>query len=294
MTEPIRQHEFLCLKSGYHKYEDIGKKTRTGCQAKIRFTIEKGLWIVSYFNDYHNYHLTTSKERINLRSGRKILEGHVDVIHSMVAAGIKQTSSYSFLKKEIGKKMIEAGEHYHFFSNIRKLRPYVFPSMHVDQNNRLANFFWIDERSKLDYNCFGDVLVFDTHIEPIKSTITGILFCSVVFSLSDETTESFTWLFETFLEAPGHRQPKSTFTNQDQAMMKAIEVVLPKSSHRLCTWHISNNAKQHLASSFANAEFKAQFNKCFCVCESEKKIESSWDTMIENFEIQDHTWLKRL
>ncbi|KAH1107196.1 hypothetical protein J1N35_010964 [Gossypium stocksii] len=46
MTEPIRQREFLCSKSGYHEHEDIGKvknfsclETRTSCQAKIRFTI---------------------------------------------------------------------------------------------------------------------------------------------------------------------------------------------------------------------------------------------------------------
>ncbi|KAH1121995.1 hypothetical protein J1N35_005155 [Gossypium stocksii] len=92
----------------------------------------------------------------------------------------------------------------------------------------------------------------------------------------------------------GHRQPKSIFTNQDQAMMKAIEIVLSESSHRLCMWHISNNAKQHLASPFVNAEFKAQFNKCFYRCESETEFESSWATMIENFELQDHAWLKGL
>ncbi|KAK5833513.1 hypothetical protein PVK06_017357 [Gossypium arboreum] len=92
----------------------------------------------------------------------------------------------------------------------------------------------------------------------------------------------------------GHRQPKSIFTDQDQVMMKAIEIVLPESSHRLCMWHIANNAKQHLASRFVNAKFKAQFNKCFYGCESEIEFESSWATMIENFEIQDYAWLKRL
>ncbi|KAK5824891.1 hypothetical protein PVK06_019678 [Gossypium arboreum] len=92
----------------------------------------------------------------------------------------------------------------------------------------------------------------------------------------------------------GHRQPKSIFTDQDQAMMKVVEIVLPESSHRLCMWHISNNAKQHLTSRFVNAEFKAQFNKCFYGFESETQFESSWVTIIENFELQDHAWLKRL
>ncbi|KAH1107197.1 hypothetical protein J1N35_010965 [Gossypium stocksii] len=77
-------------------------------------------------------------------------------------------------------------------------------------------------------------------------------------------------------------------------MMKAVEIVLSESSHRLCMWHISNHAKQHLASRFVNAEFKAQFNKCFYGCESEIEFESSWATMIENFKLQDHAWLKGL
>ncbi|KAH1081409.1 hypothetical protein J1N35_021170 [Gossypium stocksii] len=126
----------------------------------------------------------TSKERINLRSGRKILEGHGDVIRLMVAARIKQTSSYSFLKKEIGfenitftkrdyhnflrierEKLIEAGDAQsiiNFFKYKQAEDSIFFYSMQVDQNNRLANFFWRDGRSKLDYDCFGDVLVFDT------------------------------------------------------------------------------------------------------------------------------------
>ncbi|KAK8348642.1 hypothetical protein V6Z11_A06G093900 [Gossypium hirsutum] len=262
MTEPIRQREFLCSKSGYHEHEDIGKvkkfnhlETWTGCQAKIRFTIEKGVWVVSYFNDHHNHHLATSQERINLRLGRKILDGHGDVIRSMVAAGIKQTSSYSFLRKEIG------------FENITFTK-------------QDSNFFWRDGRSKLDYDCFEYVFVFDSTYRTNKYNLWNTVLFGCPF-LSNETTESFTWLFETFLEAMGHRQPKSIFTDQDQAMMKAVEIVLPESSHRLCMWHISNNAKQHLASRFVNAEFKAQFNKCFYGFESETQFESNH-------------WLKRL
>ncbi|KAH1130087.1 hypothetical protein J1N35_001465 [Gossypium stocksii] len=327
MTEPIRQRKFLCSKSGYHEHEDIGKVTkfnrldiRTSCQAKICFTIKNGVWVVSYFNDYHNHHLATSEERINLRSRRKILEGHGDVIRSMVAAGIKQTSSYSFLRKEIGfenitftkrdchnflrierEKLIEVGDAQSiidFFKYKQAEDPMFFYSIQVDQNNRLPNFFWRDGRSKLDYDCFGDVLMFDTTYRTNKYNLVCAPFVeinnhwnTILFScafLSNETTESFTWLFETFLEAMGHRQPKSIFTDQDQLMMKAIEIALPESSHRLCMWHISNNAKQHLASRFVNAEFKAQFNKCFYGCESETEFESSWATMIENFELQDH------
>lgn len=57
--------------------------------------------------------------------------------------------------------------------------------------------------------------------------------------LLDETTVTFTWLFETFLESMGSRKPKTIFTDQCQAMINAIQLVLPETSHRLCIWHIS-------------------------------------------------------
>ncbi|KAJ0960201.1 hypothetical protein J5N97_001976 [Dioscorea zingiberensis] len=333
LGEPLRQREFLCSKAGYREYDGVGKvrkfnrlELRTGCEAKVRFTIEKGVWMVSYFNSQHNHELATSEERINLRSGRKILTGHADVLLSMVAAGVKQTNSYSFLRKEIGfdninftkrdchnllrierDKLIDAGDAQsiiNFFKRKQAEDPMFFYSVQVDQNNRLANFFWRDGRSKLDYDCFGDTLVFDTTYRTNKYNLVCAPFVginnhwnSVLFGcafLSDETIDSFVWLFETFLEAMGYQQPKSIFTDQDQAMMKAIEMVFPESSHRLCMWHISNNAKQHLASRFANSEFKAQFNKCFYGCETETEFESNWAAMIEKFELEDHSWLKRL
>ena len=56
--------------------------------------------------------------------------------------------------------------------------------------------------------------------------------------LLDETTNSFIWLFENFLESMGNRPPKIILTNQDAAMAKAIEHVFPTTCHHLCLWHI--------------------------------------------------------
>ena len=62
--------------------------------------------------------------------------------------------------------------------------------------------------------------------------------------LINESIESFIWLFETFFIAMGGKYPISIFTDQDQAMENAIKEVFPKSQHRLCLWHISQNAKK--------------------------------------------------
>ena len=95
-------------------------------------------------------------------------------------------------------------------------------------------FFWRDGRSRIDYNSFGDVICFDATYRTNKYNMICAPFVgvnhhwnNVLFDcafLLDETTVSFTWLFETFLESMGNQKPKTIFTNQCQAMKKAIRV----------------------------------------------------------------------
>lgn len=77
-------------------------------------------------------------------------------------------------------------------------------------------------------------------------------------------------------------------------MANAIEEVFTGARHRLCMWHISNNAKQHLAGLFTNASFKALFDKCFYGCYDSIKFESDWASMVKTFGLENHSWLKRL
>ena len=56
--------------------------------------------------------------------------------------------------------------------------------------------------------------------------------------LSSKDTNTFTWLFTTWLDCMHEHAPNSIFTDQDKAMKKAIKVVFRKARHRLCLWHI--------------------------------------------------------
>lgn len=51
----------------------------------------------------------------------------------------------------------------------------------------------------------------------------------------DETEDSFTWLFETFLKVHGNKRPRTIFTDQDGGIIKALEVAWPDTKHGLCT-----------------------------------------------------------
>ena len=63
----------------------------------------------------------------------------------------------------------------------------------------------------------------------INHYMQSILFdCALV---RDEYTESFIWIFQSFLEALYGKHPKCILTNQDKVMKKVIEYDFPNTIH---------------------------------------------------------------
>lgn len=100
----------------------------------------------------------------------------------------------------------------------------------------------MDGISRLDNECFGDVITFDTAFRTNKynmvcAPIVGVnhhrqntmLDCAF---LIDETTTSFIWVFRCFKEAT-RKEPQTILSDQDQGMANAIKVVFPNTRHRL-------------------------------------------------------------
>ena len=130
-------------------------------------------------------------------------------------------------------------------------------ALQLDEEEQIANIFWVDAKILIDYAYFGDVVSFDTTFGTIKESRPFGVFVgfnhfreTVVFGavlLYDETFESFKWLFQTFLKAHSGKQPKTIYTDQDSAMGKAVKEVFLEAWHDLCTFHIMQNAAKHLA-----------------------------------------------
>jgi hypothetical protein len=74
--------------------------------------------------------------------------------------------------------------------------------------------------------------------------------------LSDETIESFVWLFKCILEAMPGDAPKMIITDQDLAMTTAIPQVLPNIVHRYCSWHI---VQAHTCPHFAPGTYSSTY-----------------------------------
>ncbi|XP_028100523.1 protein FAR1-RELATED SEQUENCE 5-like [Camellia sinensis] len=154
----------------------------------------------------------------------------------------------------------------------------------------------------MDYVQFGDVVTFDTTYKLNKEHRPFASFVgfnhhreTVVFGaalLYDETAETFVCLFQTFLEAMSKKAPKTLFTDQDAAMAKAIPIVMPDTSHHLCTWHLMQNALRHGNCLFQDKGVKGVLNRFMFDIEDENEWEMKWGEMLDTYDAHDNHWLE--
>ncbi|PKU65247.1 Protein FAR1-RELATED SEQUENCE 5 [Dendrobium catenatum] len=327
----LKSKDFVCSKAGFKKLPDLNiqrkyrrSDTRTGCPAMVRFTVdEAGYWKVKKFIENHNHDLPRPEDRHLLRSCRNMCDEKASVLKAMTDAGIRTIDAFSFLADEVGGVEnigFTRRDAYNFIQKIkragdtntlielfkeRQLNDNMFSwDVQKDEFDRLLNFFWVDAIGKIDYDCFGDVVIFYTSYRLNKYNLVCAPFVGVnnhwqnillgVTFLSEENIESFIWVFTTFVRMMGDKQPITIYTDQDQAMARAIEVALPHSRHRLCQWHIRKKAPSKVSCYNTNNKVKGLFNKCLSRCDSEEEFENAWAELIIQGNLQDHVWLQDL
>ncbi|KAI8537445.1 hypothetical protein RHMOL_Rhmol09G0024400 [Rhododendron molle] len=106
--------------------------------------------------------------------------------------------------------------------------------------------------------------------------------------LYDETAASFEWLFNTFFTAMSGKRPKTIFTDQDAAMAKAIPLVMPETYHRICTWHMRQNAMKHLGYLYKeeDSEFAEHLHAFINDILEEDEFLSAWDAMVSKYNLE--------
>ena len=89
--------------------------------------------------------------------------------------------------------------------------------------------------------------------------------------ISQETIESYVWILNTFSDAMVQKHPISVITNGDLAMQRAIGLVWPNSSHRLCIWHIEQNIMRNLHNDGVKDDFRYFLYEYCSIEEIERK-----------------------
>ncbi|KAL4626268.1 hypothetical protein ACB092_05G084100 [Castanea dentata] len=281
-------------------------ETRCGCEARL---------VINEFIAEHNHYLHLPSTMHMMPSQLKVAATHAIDIDLAHESGLRLKQSYELLSKQVDgydnlgftkqdhknylrtkrQRDMEHGAAAslgRYFSRQLKKNPSYYFATQLDYEELITNIFWADARMIIDYSHFGDVIMFDTTYSTNRDARPLGVFLglnhhreTVVFGgalLYDETIESFVWLFETFLEAMSEKKTITIFTDQDAAMSATVKVVMPKTYHALCSWHMWQNAKKHLSYLLkTEPQFNADFLACIYEYDGEDEFLTAWNEMLD-------------
>ncbi|XP_028051864.1 uncharacterized protein LOC114256412 [Camellia sinensis] len=81
-----------------------------------------------------------------------------------------------------------------------------------------------------------------------------------------------------------NKAPKTIFTDQHAAMANT--------NHRLCTWHLMQNAVKHVSSVFNDVGVKAVFSKFMHDIDDEEEFRMQWNQMLDKYDAFDNHCLE--
>ncbi|KAA8547929.1 hypothetical protein F0562_004358 [Nyssa sinensis] len=276
----------------------------------------------------HNHELVTPAMRHFLRSHRQEYDPKKSSVHSFNPPGMSTSTPMNDLTEDCDNfaKMVFAPQNHvnyigrgrlstfgidaqsllGFFKIMQANDPAFYYAIQVDEEDRLSSVFWVDTRSRIAYNCFYDVVAFDTtyQVNQYKmpfAPFTGVNHHkqSVLFGcalLADESESTFIWLFMTWLEAMSGRQPGLIITDYDSAISKAVEKVFPESNHRYCKWHIMSKMPKEMGHTYSALPktFQVEFDKCINKSETPEEFESAWELLLDKYNLRGNEWLQSL
>lgn len=333
-NEKVVRILYVCSNEGVRKEPKVNRSftrpiTRCGCKAHMACYLQSsGRYKIVSFDRNHNHDLVRTPMKHLLKGNRTVTVSQKQHADDAEMSGISAKATIEMMNREVGgrenlgfldkdyrnylyrKRMAEmvkgdAGAVLEYFQKKKEENSSFFYSMQLDEDDMITNIFWADDRSISDYNLFGDVVCFDTtyktndYDRPFAPFV-GVNHHkqTVVFGaalLYDETTESFKWLFETFLGAMSGKQPKTILTDQSAAMANAILKVFPETKHRLCVWHIYQNAAKNLSRIFhGQDQFAMDFGKCVYDHEEEEDWLLAWNDMLSKHKLTENKWLESL
>ncbi|WOG97229.1 hypothetical protein DCAR_0416569 [Daucus carota subsp. sativus] len=192
-----------------------------------------------------------------------------------------------------------------YFKKMQAENPGFYYAIQLDDENRMANVFWADSRSRSAYSHFGDAVTLDTIYRVNQYSVpfapfTGvnhhgqtILFgCAL---LLDESEATFIWLFKTFLAAMGDHAPVSIITDQDKAIHAAVARVFPETRHCISKWHVLREGQSklgHFCHAYPN--FQVDLYNCINLTVTPEEFELAWDCILDKYDLRLNAWLQLL
>ncbi|KAG5105775.1 hypothetical protein JHK82_042745 [Glycine max] len=276
----------VCCCEGQHKVKGLVDKDthdnicqsirkcstlRTSCQASpivSRGDIASN-WVIKSFSNDHNHVMLSPKSVCYMRCHKKmsvVAQSLVEkfeeegLLTGKVASIFNNSDSYFSDRdcwnhiRNLRRKNLDLGDVEVVFNYCKRKQvenPNFFYEIQCDDDSRMVNFLWVDARSRVAYQKFGDVITFDTTYKTNKY---------------NESEKSFTWLFQTWLEAMGGKKSVSIITNQDLT----IGVAIKKST------------------------FKRELKRCIRESPCIAIFEEEWKRLMKEYNLEGNEWLQGL
>ncbi|XP_073004271.1 protein FAR1-RELATED SEQUENCE 6-like [Typha latifolia] len=316
--------EFMCHRGGKGRADPSYQSrptAKTNCQAMIQLKLQgDGLLHLKRITLEHNHPVDPSlvKFRIHRRKLSVPLQDNLDNGN----AGVKKVRRYRRLakEKEIEDSGVEGKEcrtpaergHlklpdedieaiYQFFTHMQTKNPNSFYMVDLDKECRLRNVFWADAMSRAAYRNFGDIVLFDTTYLTTDYDVPLALFLGInnhgqlvllgCGLLSDDTAETYIWLFKTWLACMSEHPPDALITDHLEAVRDSVGKVFPGTCHRLCLWQLMKRIPKNLKTYEKYKEIKKALNKVVYSSYNTEEFEDEWRKMIEGYGLENNGWL---
>lgn len=292
-------------------------------QFEIKLDKKRGDWFVLKYVPQHSHPLAKVDEVAFLCSHRRISYAQKANLMELKGVGLRQHQVMDVMERHHGgfeTTGFVSKDMYNFFvrqkkkqivgGDVDRVIKYMqarqkddmefFYEYETDEAGRLKRLFWADPQSRIDYDAFGDVVVFDSTYRVNKYNLPFIPFVgvnnhgsTVIFAcaiVADEKIATYEWVLKRFLDCMCQKHPKGLITDSDNSMRRAIATVMPNSEHRLCTWHIEQNMARHLRPKMIS-DFRVLVHATY----SAEEFEEKWvEFKLKHKVAEDNQWLGRM
>ncbi|KAL5543352.1 hypothetical protein UlMin_007136 [Ulmus minor] len=214
-NEGLRRTKYI---KSPNRVREPRSKIRIGCRAmfRVRYSKITKLWVAKEFRANHNHFMNGGWDKVG--STKKDL-------YNSLAAGPR------------GDDDLDANTTLTFLQSKLDIDPEFFYAYMVDEESRLTHLFWADGGSRFDYEFFGDSLAFDSTYKTnrwqmplvvvVGSNNHGMTCVFGFVLIQNETTKTYTWVLQKFLECMKDKLPETILTDGCISMNKAIEDLMP-------------------------------------------------------------------
>ncbi|KAM0852063.1 hypothetical protein ACQ4PT_052013 [Festuca glaucescens] len=295
---------------------------RTDCPARMALKVRNGSWLVTEFCDEHNHPLLLKWSLTGfLRSHKDIPQEDQDfikILHSVNMETSRMMQVMATLYESVEGVPYTPKEMANFRSTLRAENKYtdmqdtllyfeasklrdkdLYYRYKLDNEDRVQYLFWVDSAARKAYKSFNDCISFDATYMTNKYKMPFTPFIGInnhgqsiqlgCGFLKNELSESYIWLFESFLLAMDGVAPTNIITDQDGSMRAAIEKIFPTTTHRNCRWHVVDKATEEVGPFIAKIPgLREEMNDCINCSLTPEEFETRWNLMINKFNVQEH------